>query len=191
MIAGAAVVIVALVVAGIALLGSGSPPPTVKGPYIFTPGSSAKVVLGLPQGSEQGSQATSGIVLVDAMNGGWLINEEAGGVPSRPTRMTASGRRSRAATSTRTATPTSPSACPAATACRCSMPSTTTSPAASLTRTSSRSRPRWTVFGAALLARDFNHDGYVDLVVGAPGAVNQRKRFDHGSIQYCSATRRV
>ncbi len=44
-----------------------------------------------------------------------------------------------------------------------------------------RAARRWSRFGAALLARDFNDDGYADLVVGAPGAV-RRKDSTTGSI---------
>lgn len=183
MIAGAAVVVlVALVVAGIALLGSGSPPPAAKGPYIFAPGNSAKVVLGLPQGSEQGSQATSGIVLVDAMNGGWLINEEAGGVPKPPDADDGFGAAVASADFNKDGNADLAVGVPGRDGVSVFDAVDDNEPGRFIDARDLDEPPEVHDFGAALVARDFNHDGFADLAVGAPGDGAQRKAFGHGSI---------
>src|SRR4051794_22188882 len=85
---GAGVAILAvLAVVGVLVMGGGgdeSPPAPHGAPYVFSAGSDAQVVLGVPKGSEPGSEAVSGVVVVGAMNGGTLLNDKTGGVPQPP-----------------------------------------------------------------------------------------------------------
>jgi uncharacterized caspase-like protein len=181
-IAGVAVALVALVAAGIALLGSGSSPPPATGPYIFAPGNSAQVVLGLEEGSEQGSTATSGIAVVDAMNGGWLINDALGGVPKPADPGDAFGYAVASGDFNKDGNADLAVGVPGRGGVSVFADVDGRSPGRFIDAQDLKQPPEVYAFGAALVARDFNNDGFADLAVGAPGSGSQRRRYDHGSI---------
>jgi hypothetical protein len=181
-IAGVVVALVALVVAGIALFGSGSSPPQATGPYIFSPGNSAQVVLGLEEGSAQGSPATSGIAVVNAMSGGWLIDDELGGVPKPPDPGDGFGFAVASGDFNKDGKADLAVGVPGRAGVSVFDDVDGTNPGRFIDSHDLAEPPEVYAFGAALVARDFNRDGYADLAVGAPGSGSQRKASGHGSI---------
>jgi Caspase domain/FG-GAP repeat len=182
LIGGAVAVVAVLAVVGVLLLGGGESPPAPNGaPYVFSAGGSVQVVLGVPQGSEPGSQAVSGVVVVDAMNGGTLLNNKTGGVPQQPRpddgfgaavasadfnddglADLAVGVPGRGGVSVFYAPPEKPGRF--------------------IDSADLAKPPEVGGFGAALVAGDFNGDGTADLAVGAPGTEDEQQSREPGSI---------
>jgi hypothetical protein len=179
---GAAVVagLAALAVAAILLSGSGSPPPaTAAEPYDFQKDDTADPVLALPKGAGFGSDSTAGVVLIGAMSDPQPFTPINAGLPDaqpddRFGAAVASGDfdkngeadlaigvPGRDGVSVLYGAEYKPKWIPA---------------------NALSAKPELHDFGAALVAADFDHDGYADLAVSAPGNPKQRERWDWATI---------
>ena len=182
-IAGVAVGTAAITAAAVLLLGGSEPEPAKAAtPYRLSKDGSVKVVLGVPRGSEFGSESVAGVVLVDAMNDPQLLTGTLAGVPGRPGPHDGFGSAIASADFDRNGLADLAIGVPGKDG------------VSVLYSTDNEPRPAWIAaanldapptvgaFGTALVARDFDHDGYADLAVGAPGTPNEQKAWEPGSI---------
>ena len=171
----------AIAVAAVLLIGGDQPPPSPHGaPYVFSAGSSPQVVLGMAKGSEVGSQAVSGIVLVGAMSGGTLLNTETGGVPQPPRPDDGFGTAVASADFNHDGVADLAVGVPGRDGVSVFYALDTAG--RFIDSADLATPPQAGAFGAALVAGDFNNDGIADLAVGAPGTEKEQRSRKPGSI---------
>jgi uncharacterized caspase-like protein len=181
-IAATVAAVAALVVVGVLVFGgSESSPPSPNGaPYVFSAGSSAQVVLGLAKGSEPASQAVSGVVVVDAMNGGTLLNDKTGGVPPPPRADDGFGAAVASADFNHDGLADLAVGVPGQAGV--SVFYSVDKGGRVISAADLPKPPKVGAFGAALVAADFNGDRIADLAVGAPGTEAEQRDREPGSI---------
>jgi hypothetical protein len=184
LVIGGAGALAAAIVAAVLLLAGGSEPgpPKVAVPYDFSQDGTAEVVLGLEKGSEHASQAVSGVVIVDAMNGGTLLNNTTGGVPGAPGADDGFGYAVASGDFNRDALADLAVGVPGRDGVSVFDAAGEDRPGHWIDSTALDEPPEVGGFGNALVARDFDNDGFADLAVGAPGDDEDRREWDHGSI---------
>jgi hypothetical protein len=182
LIGGAVGVVAVLAVVGVLVVGGGdeSPPSPTGAPYVFSAGSSAQVVLGVPKGSEAGSQAVSGVVVVDAMHGGTLLNEKTGGVPQPPRADDGFGAAVASADFNDDGLADLAVGVPGRGGV--SVFYALDKAGRFIDSADLAQPPEVRAFGAALVAGDFNGDRIADLAVGAPGTEAEQRSREPGSI---------
>jgi uncharacterized caspase-like protein len=185
LIGGATAVVAVLAVVAVVVISrsgsAGESPAAPNGaPYVFSAGNSASVVLGVPKGSEPGSQAVSGVALVDAMNGGTLLNDKTGRVPQPPRADDGFGAAVASADFNHDRLADLAIGVPGRGGV--SVFYARDKPGRFIDSADLAKSPEVGAFGAALVAGDFNSDGIADLAVGAPGTDDQQRRRKPGSI---------
>jgi hypothetical protein len=179
----AAVVACLAVVAGvvIAVSGGGKPAgPAVAAPYVFSKDSSATLVVGVPNGAGAGNEGTPGIVLSGATDSPTVFTGSDAGVPGKAEPDQRFGAAIASADFDKDGLADLAIGVPGK------------SGVAILYGLDVRKqwigasdiehKPELKDFGASLVAADFNHDGFGDLAVSAPGDSDQRNAWDWGSI---------
>jgi Caspase domain/FG-GAP repeat len=181
-IGGAVAVVAALAVAVVLVVGGGDGPPTSPqgAPYVFSAGTAPQVVLGASKSSNAGSLAVSGIVLVDAMNGGTPLSDDTGGVP-RPLRAD-DGFGAAVASADFNHDGVADLAVGVPGRGGVSVFYREGQTGRFIDSADLADRPVAGEFGAALVAGDFNGDGSADLAVGAPGTTSEQRSRKPGSI---------
>jgi hypothetical protein len=172
---GVAVGLIGLVLAVI-LLGDSEPPP-VKGkaaatPYVFSEDGSVQVVLGVPKGAEFGSESSAGVVLVGATSGPTAITGTKAGVPGKPLPDQRFGAAVASGDFDKDGRADLAIGVPGKDGVSVLYgldERTDWIGAAELEK-----KPALHDFGATLVAGDFDHDGFADLAVSAPGLHKQR-----------------
>ena len=182
-IAGVAVGAAAIIAAAVVLLvGSEPEPAKAATPYLFSKDGSVKVVLGVPKGSEFGSESVAGVVLVDAMNDPQLVTGRLAGVQGRPGPDDGFGTAVASGDFDRNGVADLAIGVPGKDGVSI-LYSTDNEPRAEwIAAANLDDPPEVGAFGTALVARDFDRNGYTDLAVGAPGTLKQQKAWDPGSI---------
>jgi hypothetical protein len=172
-IAGALVGLVALVVAGILVSDGKSPPPKAAPPYVFSEDGGVQAVLGLPKGAAVDSESSAGVVLVGATSGPTAFTGSTTGVPGRPLPDQRFGAAVASGDFDRDGRADLAIGVPGKDGVSVLYGldvRTDWLSAADL-----KSKPDLHDFGATLVASDFDHDGYADLAVSAPGSHQQRE----------------
>lgn len=183
-LAGVAVGLIGLVLAVI-LLGHSAPPP-VKGkaaapPYVFSKDGSVQVVLGVPRGAEFGSESSAGVVLVGATSGPTAITGTKAGVPGKPLPDQRFGAAVASGDFDKDGRADLAIGVPGKDGVSVLYgldERTDWIGAAELEK-----KPALHDFGATLVAGDFDHDGFADLAVSAPGSHKQREDWVAATIQ--------
>jgi Caspase domain/FG-GAP repeat len=180
-IAGVVAGLAALVVVGVLLLGGAEEPKaTAVKPYDFQHDDNADPVLGLPKGTVAGSPATAGIVLIGATSSPEAFTDTNSAVPGDATVDDRFGAAVASGDFDRDNYADLAIGVPGKNGVSVLY--------------GAEHRPKWIGaedldkkpalkdFGASLVAGDFDHNGYADLAVSAPGTPKQREDWDWSTI---------
>jgi uncharacterized caspase-like protein len=170
---GVAVGLIAIALAAILLGDSESPPVKAATPYVFSEGGTVQVVLGVPKGAEFGSESSAGVVLVGATSAPTAITGSKARVPGKPLRNQRFGAAVASGDFDNNGRADLAMGVPGKDGVSVLYgldERTDWIGAAELEK-----KPALHDFGAALVAGDFDRDGFADLAVSAPGSRKQRE----------------
>jgi Caspase domain/FG-GAP repeat len=177
----AGVAVVAAIAAGILLFGgSQSPPPTAAMPYVFSKDGSAQLVMGVPMGAEFGSDASTGVVLVGATSDPSALTATMAGVPGKAVQDQRFGAAVASGDFDKDGRADLAIGVPGKDGVSVLYGLDIRNDWIGATEL--ENRPKLHDFGATLVAADFNHDGYADLAVSAPGNEKQRRDWDPATL---------
>jgi hypothetical protein len=168
-----------VVVAG---LGGGSQPPAgPAAPYAFYEGGGTALVVGVPNGAEQGNEGTPGVVLVGATSDPQVVTGSRVGVPGKVEPDERFGAAVASADFDRDGLADLAIGVPGKDGIAV-IYGLDDERMQWIGASNLQHKPLLKDFGAGLVAADFNHDGYGDLAVSAPGDRKQREAWDSATI---------